>query len=79
MQPRRPRAPAGYFGDLFEIFPDIPRPFHVYTPKWVVAKHLERLKAKAQSARAQAASIVGQHRVESERRRAYMQRLSRRP
>ena len=79
MPPQHARAPIGYLGDLFQIFPDLPRPFHVYTPKWVIAKHLEQLKARAQAARAQAASIVGQHRIESDRRRAYMQRLSPRP
>jgi hypothetical protein len=67
---RRNRARTDHVGDLFEIFPDLPRPFHAHTPKWVVLRHLERVRAKA-------ASIIGRHRLESDRRRAYLQRALR--
>jgi hypothetical protein len=57
-----------HVGDLFEMFLDLPRPFHAHPPRWVALQHLQRVKAQAAFARAQAASIIGRYRMESDRR-----------
>jgi hypothetical protein len=75
---RRTRAHDNHLGDLFDIFPDLPRPFHDYTPKWMVMRHLAHVRAQVQAARVRAASIVRRHRLESDLRRAYLQRPPRR-
>jgi len=55
--------------DLFDIFPDLPRPFQEQTPRSVALKRLEEARARAARRRAQAASVVRQHLFESRRRR----------
>jgi hypothetical protein len=59
------------------MFPDLPRPFHAHTPRWVVLRHLERVRAQVASTRALAATIVGRHRLESDRRRPDLRRTLR--
>jgi len=74
----RPRtgAPDDHYGDLFEIFPDLLRPFHHHTPRRMVMRHLTHVQAPAAGARA--AWVVDGDPIESDLGRAYLERTPRR-
>jgi hypothetical protein len=66
--------PRPDLGDLFAIFPDLPRAFHASRLNTLAIERLQEVKARAEATRALAASLVGRHRVESDLRRRIWRR-----